>query len=55
MSLLANFKIRTKILFAGLPLVIMLVLAALYASIEMNRIDTRYSGLIGKDYGLFKT
>ena len=27
----------------------MLILAALYASIEMNKIDTWYSDLIGKD------
>ncbi len=49
MGLLANFKIRTKVLVALLPLVLMVLVAALYASIEMNRIDTRYSELIGKD------
>ena len=49
MVFLANFKIRTKVLIALLPLVVMVIVAALYASIEMNRIDTRYSDLIGKD------
>jgi signal transduction histidine kinase/CheY-like chemotaxis protein len=49
MGLLANFKIRTKVLIALLPLVIMVIVAALYASIEMDRIDRRYGDLIAKD------
>jgi signal transduction histidine kinase/DNA-binding response OmpR family regulator len=49
MGLLANFKIRTKIFVALLPLAFMVVVAALYASIEMNRIGARYSDLIGND------
>ena len=49
MGLLANFKIRTKVLVASLPLVLMVLLAALYASLEMYRIDIRYSELIGRD------
>ena len=49
MGLLANFKIRTKIFVALLPLAFMVIVAALYASIQMNRIDTRYSELIGND------
>src|SRR6201989_1400497 len=49
MGLLANFKIRTKVFVALLPLAIMVLVAALYASIEMNRIDTRYSDLTGKE------
>ncbi len=49
MSLLANFKIRTKIFVALLPLAIMVIVAALYASIEMNTIDTRYSDVIDND------
>jgi signal transduction histidine kinase/DNA-binding response OmpR family regulator/HPt (histidine-containing phosphotransfer) domain-containing protein len=49
MGLLANFKIRTKVFAALLPLAVMVIVAALYASIEMNRIDTLYSDLIGKD------
>ena len=49
MGLLANFKIRTKVFVALLPLAVMVIVAALYASFEMNRIDTRYSELIGRD------
>jgi signal transduction histidine kinase/CheY-like chemotaxis protein len=49
MGLLANFKIRTKVLVALLPLVLMVLVAALNASLEMNRIDTRYSELLGRD------
>jgi signal transduction histidine kinase/DNA-binding response OmpR family regulator/HPt (histidine-containing phosphotransfer) domain-containing protein len=49
MGLLANFKIRTKVLIALLPLVIMVIVAATYASIEMDNIDSRYSGLISRD------
>jgi signal transduction histidine kinase/CheY-like chemotaxis protein/HPt (histidine-containing phosphotransfer) domain-containing protein len=49
MGLLANFKIRTKVLIALLPLVVMVIVAALYASIEMDNIDSRYSDLITQD------
>jgi len=49
MGLLANFKIRTKVLIAMLPLVVMVIVAALYASIEMDKINDRYSNLISKD------
>ncbi len=49
MGLLANFKIRTKVFVALLPLALMVIVAALYASIGMNRIDARYSDLIDKD------
>ena len=49
MGLLANFKIRTKVLIALLPLAIMVIAAALYSSIEMDRIDTRYSDLLDRD------
>ena len=50
MGLLANLKIRTKIFVALLPLAFMVIVAALYASTEMNRIDTRYSDLIATDF-----
>ncbi|WP_433966377.1 response regulator [Tunturiibacter gelidiferens] len=50
MGLLSNFKIRTKIFVALLPLAIMVIVAALYASIEMKIIDTRYSDLIASDF-----
>jgi signal transduction histidine kinase/DNA-binding response OmpR family regulator/HPt (histidine-containing phosphotransfer) domain-containing protein len=49
MSLLANLKIRTKILIALLPLAIMVIIAALYSSDRMSTIDNRYSGLLDKD------
>ena len=49
MGILANFKIRTKVLLALLPLAIMVVGAALYASIEMQRVDTWYTGLLNHD------
>src|ERR1700743_3944509 len=49
MGLLANFKIRTKVLIALLPLVVMVIVAATYASIERDNIDRRYSGLIDRD------
>ena len=49
MGLLANLKIRTKVLIALLPLVIMVIIAALYSSDRMSTIDARYSGLLDKD------
>ena len=49
MSLLANLRIRTKILIALFPLAIMVIIAALYSSDRMSTIDARYSGLLDKD------
>src|ERR1700740_3867396 len=49
MSLLANLKIRTKVLIALLPLATMVIIAALYSSDRMSTIDARYSGLLDKD------
>jgi signal transduction histidine kinase/DNA-binding response OmpR family regulator/HPt (histidine-containing phosphotransfer) domain-containing protein len=49
MGILTNFKIRTKIFIALLPLAVMVVVSALYGSIEMSRIDDRYSDLIAKN------
>jgi signal transduction histidine kinase/DNA-binding response OmpR family regulator len=49
MGILSNLKIRTKVLLALLPLALMVVLAALYASIEMERIDTWYRDLVDQD------
>src|ERR1700746_1011378 len=49
MGLLANFKIRTKVLAALFPLVVMVLVAALYSSMEMKKIDVLYSDLIGRD------
>src|SRR5262249_52859267 len=49
MSLLADLKIRTKVLIALLPLVIMVIIAVLYSSDRMSTIDARYSDLFDKD------
>ncbi len=49
MGVLTNLKIRTKVLFALLPLALMVIVAALYASIEMQSIDKWYSDLIAGD------
>src|SRR3954470_1692501 len=48
MGLLANFRIRTKVLIALLPLAIMIIIAGLYSSDRMTTIDARYSGLLDK-------
>src|SRR5499427_1263191 len=49
MGLLANLKIRNKVLVALLPLAIMVIIAALYSSDRMSTIDAHYSGLLDKD------
>src|SRR4051812_25664043 len=49
MGLLANLKIRTKVLIALLPLAIMVIIAALYSSDRMRTIDARYGGLFDRD------
>ncbi|HYK36707.1 hybrid sensor histidine kinase/response regulator [Alloacidobacterium sp.] len=49
MSLLENLRIRTKVLIALLPLVVMVIAGTMYASIEMGKIDAWYSDLISKD------
>ena len=49
MALVANLKIRTKLLLAGLPLALMVVLATLYSSFTSRRIDTQYSEMIDHD------
>ena len=49
MGLLANFKIRTKVIIALLPLAIMVIVAVLYSSDRMSAIDAGYSTLIDKD------
>src|ERR1700758_2428488 len=46
MGFLANFKIRSKLLVAMLPLALMAIGAGLYSSIESKKIDTWYSNLI---------
>jgi len=46
MGFLANFKIRSKLLVAMLPLALMAIGAGVYSSIESKKIDTWYSNLI---------
>ena len=48
-GLLANLKIRKKLLVALLPLALMVIAATLYSSTEMIRIDRWYSELIDRD------
>jgi signal transduction histidine kinase/CheY-like chemotaxis protein len=48
-ALMANLTIRAKLLLAGLPLVLMVVLATLYSSITSKRIETSYSDMIDHD------
>src|ERR1700756_4484024 len=47
--LLGNLRIRAKLLVALLPLALMVIAATLYSSLEMLKIDTRYSHLIAND------
>jgi signal transduction histidine kinase/DNA-binding response OmpR family regulator/HPt (histidine-containing phosphotransfer) domain-containing protein len=49
MGLLANLKLRRKLLIAMAPLAVMAILAGLYSSIQNKRIDTWYSQLIDND------
>ena len=49
MVLLENRTIRTKLLLAGLPLALMVVVATLYSSVTSKRIDRRYSDMIDHD------
>jgi len=49
MRWLTNLKIRRKLFLALIPLVVMVVLAALYSSTEIKKIDIGYSDLIDRD------
>ncbi|HWO35525.1 MAG TPA: histidine kinase dimerization/phospho-acceptor domain-containing protein, partial [Candidatus Acidoferrum sp.] len=49
MGLLANLKLRRKLLIGMAPLAVMAILAGLYASIQSKRIDAWYSQLINND------
>jgi two-component system, sensor histidine kinase and response regulator len=49
MAMVANLTIRSKLLLAGLPLALMVVLATLYSSVTNKRIDTQYSDMIDHD------
>jgi signal transduction histidine kinase/CheY-like chemotaxis protein len=49
MGLLANLKLRRKLLIAMAPLALMVIVAGLYSSIQSKRIDIWYSELIDRD------
>ena len=49
MGFLSNLRIRPKLLVALAPLAVMVVVAALYSSIQSKTIDSAYTELIGKD------
>jgi len=49
MGLLANLKLRKKLLIALAPLMVMVFFAGLYGSYESKRIDSLYSQLIDKE------
>ncbi|MGD0442937.1 MAG: response regulator [Edaphobacter sp.] len=48
-SLLTNMNIRRKLLLAGLPLALLVILATAYSSFSSKGIDTAYSRLIDND------
>ena len=47
MGFFKNLKLRRKLLIAMVPLVLMVVVAGVYSSLETKMIDTWYSELIG--------
>src|SRR3974377_2208805 len=49
MGLLANLKLRRKLLLATLPLILMVIVAGTYASIEIRVLDEWYSQLVDHD------
>jgi len=49
MGILANLKLRRKLLLAMLPLAVMVIVATVYATIEIRAIDSWYSALIGHE------
>src|SRR5436305_14718999 len=55
MSNLPDYKLRTQFLIALAPLALVVTLAALYSSIQMNKIDDWYSSLITKNIKALQT
>jgi two-component system, sensor histidine kinase and response regulator len=49
MGILANLKLRRKLLLATLPLILMAIIAGIYTSVEVRMIDDWYSRLIDHD------
>ena len=54
MDVLANCRFRTKVLVGLLPLVVMVFAAALYSSLEMQKIDDWYSDLIYRNINVLR-
>jgi two-component system sensor histidine kinase/response regulator len=54
MGLLANLKLRRKLLVAMLPLALMAIVAGVYSSIQSQVIDTWYSSLIDHYFKTFQ-
>jgi signal transduction histidine kinase/DNA-binding response OmpR family regulator/HPt (histidine-containing phosphotransfer) domain-containing protein len=48
-NFLTNLTLRRKLILAMAPLVLMVLIAGLYASIQIKHIDTRYSDLLDQD------
>jgi two-component system sensor histidine kinase/response regulator len=49
MGLFSNLRLRRKLLIALFPLVLMVLAAVLYSSIQIKKIDTAYSKLLSDD------
>jgi len=49
MGILANLKLRRKLLLAMLPLVVMMIAVGVYATVEINLIDDWYSHLVERE------
>ena len=54
MGFLSNLRIRPKLLLALAPLAMMVVVAALYSSIQSRKIDTAYTDLMDKDLSVLQ-
>ena len=49
MKILANLSIQTKVTLALAPLVALVLAATLFSTLQMHRIDRRYSNLIDRE------
>src|SRR5215831_6783451 len=49
MGLLANLKLRRKLLLAMAPLAVMVIIAGVYSSVRSSMIDTWYTALIDNE------
>ena len=55
MGLFSNLRLRRKLLIALFPLVLMVLVAVLYSSIQIKKIDTAYSKLIRDDVNTLRS